>query len=179
MGVKLGELLKGGNKLKIYLLVGALLILLIIFGGNLTKVKSGVTAAKSEQSLDEYKTALQAEVKSLLEKIDGVSEVSVMITLKGDAEYVYAKEERQTLDKSETGYDEKQVQQSDNYENNTILVDGEDGRKVALVRTRLEPKVKGVLIVCKGASNPIIEQKVTTAVKTVLSIGANNVCVVS
>lgn len=181
MGVKLGELFKGDRKIKIYIIIAALLVLLIIFGGSLQKSNKGEPNASNtdEQSLLEYKTSLQAEVKSLLEKIEGVSEVSVMITLKSDAEYVYAKEERQTTDKTQTGYDDKEVELSDNYENNTIIVEGEDGRKTALVRTRLEPKVKGVLVVCKGASDPTVEQKVTNAVKTVLSIGANNVCVVS
>lgn len=62
----------------------------------------------------------------------------------------------------------------------TALIEQIDGVGEAEVMVTLDNagEVKGVLVVCEGGNSPIVEQKVTAAVKTVLAIGANNVCVV-
>ena len=38
-------------------------------------------------------------------------------------------------------------------------------------------QVRGVMILCEGAENPVVEQRVTEAVKTVLGIPASRICV--
>ena len=175
MKFDLGEWLKGDKKIKVIIVIGVVLIIVIAFSGNFSKAqKSRDEPKKVDETSTEYKEKLELEIKTLIEKIDGVGIADVMITLKNDAEYIYAKEEKKNTDKSS---DIDALQESDNYENTTILVEDENGRKQALIETRLEPTINGVLVVCDGGADPIIEEKVTIAVKTVLGIGANNVCV--
>ena len=175
MKFNLGEWLKGDKKIKFIVILGVFLIILIAFSGSFTSSnKSRDKPEAVEETMSSHKEKLENEIKTLIEKIDGVGIADVMITLKSDGEYVYAKEEKKNTDKSS---DIDVLQQSDNYENTTILVEDENGRKQALVRTRLEPEVNGVLVVCEGGANPMVEEKVTNAVKTVLGIGSNNVCV--
>ena len=42
--------------------------------------------------------------------------------------------------------------------------------KTPLVEKQIEPKVRGVIVLCEGADNPIVENRVTEAVKTALGI---------
>lgn len=175
MKFKLGEWLKGDKKIKFIVILGVLLIILIAFSGSFSSSnKSRDKPEVIEDAMSSHQEKLENEIKTLIEKIDGVGVADVMITLKSDGEYIYAKEEKKNTDKSS---DIDALQESGNYENTTILVEDENGRKQALIRTKLEPEVNGVLVVCEGGSNPLIEAKVTTAVKTVLGIGSNNVYV--
>lgn len=167
--LKISEWFKGDKKLMFLVGVGIVLILIIAFGGSVLKKKpaSGGEIATTE----EFKRGLELEVESLIAKIEGVGACDVMITIRSDSEYVYARSEKQNVDTQD------EQSKSNKYEQTTIMVEDENGRKTALVKTKLEPTVKGVLVVCDGASDPVVEQKVTQAVKTVLGIGANNVCV--
>ena len=54
-----------------------------------------------------------------------------------------------------------------------ILMDRGSGEE-PLVEKQIEPQVRGVMILCEGAENPVVrEQRVTEAVKTVLGIPAS------
>lgn len=172
------EILKGDKKIKIAVAVGVLLMLIIAFSGSLLKSKPDKVKQGETVTTLEYKDQLQREIKTLIEQIGGVGTAQVMITLKSDSEYIYAKEEKKNTDKTNNTGQQQSTQQSDKYENTTIMVEDENGRKTALVKTKLEPKINGVLVVCDGGDDPVVMEKVTTAIKTVLGIGSNNVFVV-
>ena len=52
----------------------------------------------------------------------------------------------------------------------------ENGRQGLLV-TELQPTVKGVVIVCEGGDQPLVQQRVTDAVTIALNISSKRVCV--
>lgn len=173
---KLTELFKGDKKLRIVMILGICGIVLIgitSFFPTKSAIKEKVSGDKS---IEEYKMEFEAEITELLGTIKGVGKVKVMVTFKNGVEYLYAKEEKQNTDSTNgIGGNEQSVQQRDTYEQTTIMVEDENGRKSALIRTRLEPVVKGVVIVCEGGDDVIIQQKVTEAVKVALSIGTNQI----
>ncbi|MEG0571350.1 MAG: stage III sporulation protein AG, partial [Oscillospiraceae bacterium] len=70
------------------------------------------------------------------------------------------------------------VEQSDNLETKTRILQDQNGNKTALLKTQIEPTVKGVVIVCEGGANATVESDVTQAVMTALDIKSNKVCVV-
>lgn len=43
--------------------------------------------------------------------------------------------------------------------------------------TELQPTVKGVVIVCEGGDQPLVQQRVTDAVTIALNISSKRVCV--
>ena len=55
-------------------------------------------------------------------------------------------------------------------------MDGTNGRS-ALVRTRMEPVVKGVVVVCEGGDNPLTVTRILEAVTTALAISSTKVCI--
>jgi len=57
-------------------------------------------------------------------------------------------------------------------------VDTEFGRREALVLTRRPPRVQGVVIVCEGADNILVQEKLISVVTTALGIPSTRVSVV-
>ena len=76
----------------------------------------------------------------------------------------------------DTETDENSDSKSDKYKNEVIIVDS-DGEETALVKKIIEPKVKGVIIVCSGGGNIEIKEKVIKAVSSALNISTNSICV--
>lgn len=180
---KLMELLNKDKKIKWLIIVGIILMLLIAISSFIPskdqRQKEQITQAESDTT-ESYKQRLEAELYNMVTSIEGVGKAEIMITLKSGVEYVYAKEEKQNTDITNQAYGESgspAKQQRSNYEQTTIMVEDQNGRKQALIRTTLEPSVRGVIVVCEGGDDINIQQRVTEAVKTALGIGSNNVCV--
>ena len=80
---ELKELLKGDRKIKLMLIIGAVMILLIAFGGVFAGGSKNSKAAQPDarSTLSEYENRLEERLADILTKIDGVGNVSVMVTL--------------------------------------------------------------------------------------------------
>ena len=116
-----------------------------------------------------------------MEQMDGVGKVQVLITMEDTGENVYATEERETNDNrssyGENGGGLQSIQTSRSGEQSYLLVENQNGKRQALLVSRSEPQVKGVIVICEGAGQPSVCEAVTEAVKTVLHISANRVYV--
>ena len=69
------------------------------------------------------------------------------------------------------------TQLKESTEQKYLLVEGEDGKKQALVKTTKEPAVKGIVIVCEGGDSTAVKAEVINAVTTALDISSSRVCV--
>jgi len=171
-------------KLKIIVLLGILgmaLILLSQFADNDSAGQSQPQAlGGAEFANREYIAQLEERLQNLISQIDGVGRNKVMVTLETGTEYVYAQEHRRNTDTTHSGNGEIPVggRTQESVEQRFILVDTEFGRREALVLTRIPPRVQGVVIVCEGANNPLVEQKLISVVTTALGISSNRVSVV-
>ena len=58
-----------------------------------------------------------------------------------------------------------------------MLVDGPSGRRQALIKTEIQPKIKGVVVVCQGGNEPLVNQQITNVLTTVLNISSSRVFV--
>lgn len=124
--------------------------------------------------------ALEQRLSGIVENIAGVGRAKVMVTFESGVEYIYAKEERRVTDRYEDtdAASGTSLQQKDNTETSYILVDGGAGKKQALVEKQIEPVVRGVVVLCEGADDPVVERRVTEAVSTALGISTSRICVI-
>ena len=170
-------------KLKIIVLLGILgmvLILLSQFAGNDSAGQGQPqVTGNAEFANQEYIAQLEERLENLISQIDGVGRNKVMITLESGVEYVYAQEQRRSTDTTHGGGEFPVAGRTqESVEQRFILVDTEFGRREALVLTRIPPRVQGVIIVCEGANNPVVEQKLISVVTTALGIPSTRVSVV-
>jgi len=130
--------------------------------------------------ISDYCNKQEQRLESILSNIEGVGKAHVMLTLENGIEYRYAADEKTSDDSVFTYADGNsnpaKVQQSENSEQNYILI-GSSGDKKPLVVTEISPRVKGVVVVCEGGEKPIIIKRVTDAVTTALGINSLQVCV--
>lgn len=164
--------LLSGEKGKKLLIIGAaavlmLLLLSLAFGGS-----KGSSKVKEEKNLTvedaaELERTLEARVKSLVESIDGAGTANVMVTLDRSSTLVFDKDEK-TEQRGESGSG------SVNRETETVLA---GSSKEPLQTGVVLPKVRGAAVVCSGAGDPVVREKVTNAVAKALNIGVSRVYV--
>lgn len=178
---KICTFFKSDKKMSIIFLIGIFGILIIFFSSGFTKESYNADLNSSELkfSSEKYVAQLEAKILDMVSEIEGAGKSKVVITLESGVEYVYAEESKQNTDSTQniTGSDSKKIQTKDNYEKKLILVDGQNGSKEALITKQLEPVIKGVVIVCEGADNLTVQNRIIDAVTTVLDILSTKVCI--
>ena len=114
-----------------------------------------VTAAQVEQ-------ALERRITDLLGSVAGVGRCQVMVTLDSNEQMVYAADTTRT-----------DTTASDSY----LTVDTATG-PVGLLLTSIQPTVRGVVVVCAGATDTTVCQRVQAVITTAFHISERRVCVV-
>ena len=143
--------------------LGVMGMIIIMFSGT------------SEQNLVQSETAVQEKIyneneiclqlQELIEQIDGVGKASVMITYEEGQETVFAKDEEKDKSQSE-------LRESKEY----IIIDSKDG-ETGLALKMIYPKVKGVAVVCQGASSNIVKQQIVEILCALFDISSNKISV--
>ncbi len=158
---KVIKTLKSTPKLWIYSAVAILCVLLLL------TLKTPKSRDEPEQEnipksaaseVQDYRKELEARLEDILSEIRGAGEVSVMITLSGSEETVYAED----------------LSESDGKRSSETVI---AGSQQALIRKKDNPKILGVLIVCTGGGRPQVKEKVVNAASTVLDIPTGKVYV--
>lgn len=161
------------KRLKIIVIIGFVGIALIffssVFSKNDDKGYSEEAADMVSMDTQDYKKQIESELKEILSRIDGVGKVSVMITIEGTTEFVYAEEIQQSTDVDTNGT-------STEYQSEVVVIDAGEGKN-ALVRKIIKPQINGVIIVCEGGDNVRVCEKVIKAVSSVLNLSTNRICV--
>lgn len=141
-------------------IVGMLLILFSDGSKRETEFLKGET--ESEVSKD-YEEKLQR----LISKIDGVGKVSVMITYESGEESVFASDKEESFRNGE-----------EKIKNDYIIVDGDNGETGLKIKS-VYPKIKGVAVVCSGASDIAVKERIISVVSALFDISIKNISVVS
>ena len=127
----------------------------------------------------EYVAQLEDRLTGIVGSIEGVGRCQVMVTAESGVEYVYAVEETQNVNRTNSynGDEVARETQQENTEQKYIVVDAGNGKKEALVKTERQRAIQGVVIVCEGAGSMVVQERVTQVVTTALGIPYNKVCV--
>ncbi len=177
MGKKITALFKSDKKIKFIVLAGMLGILFIFLSGGKTEniqKKSNETAAPSF-STEELSVKMEKKLTALVGGISGVGRCNVMVTYENGIEYVYANESKSTSDVMDEGEGGKK-QEKNSQENSLVIIDTGNGKEALRVK-EIQPKVRGVVVVCDGADNISVRQRVVDAVTTALDISSAKVYV--
>ncbi len=169
----LKELLLGDKGRKILIAAALAAMLLLLFSTFSCNGKSD-SAGVSKQTEDaaELEKTLEERITRLVSRIDGVGDpakIEVMITLDTSSTLIYEKD-RRFESSSHTG-------ESGGTANNvgeTEVVLAGNGKEPLQVGT-VQPTVRGAAVVCSGASDPLVRERVTYAVAKALNIGVSRV----
>lgn len=169
----IGEIAGKTDRKKIIVFLGVAGMILILLSELIPDKavnKEENKAQNDDITSDQYKHQLEDELGEILSSIEGVGKTSIMITLDGTTEYVYAEELDTTTDSNENS-------KRESYRSNLVITES-GGDKKALVKKIIRPQVTGVLVACYGGDDIHIKEKIIGAVSAVLNIPAGRVYVV-
>lgn len=165
-------LTKKNLKIVLLIIVGVVAIVLF-FGFNSNKANSTSTTVSSTNSYIstmDYCQIIENKLIEVLSKVDGAGAVSVMVTVDGSPELIYANEQDKTTSSNSSGTTSSSTYSS------PIIIDA-NGSSSALVMTEVLPAVKGVIVVSSGAGNVATRLNLLNAVSTLLDISIEQVTV--
>lgn len=165
---KIKEKTTGIKDLKKLVLLGIIGMILILFSSFFPDNKK---EKKHEEKyhVSDYAEYLERQVEKILGEIDGVGNVSVMLTVSGTEEYIYAQENRESRT---SGSDSTSSQNENSY-----IFEQKDGDKTALVKKIINPDVSGVVVVCDGGNRSAVKEKIYEAVSVALGVPSNRIFV--
>lgn len=173
---KLRDIFKADKKLVVICAVGLVGIVLLIVSelvpsGKEKAEKTEKATASSVQTQETYAEDIEQRLTEMISSIDGAGKTRVMVTLESGVEQVYAKNEKISNDSS-LDKDKSKENYSDEKEYVLIETDGDEG---GLIIKLIQPKVRGVAVVCEGGGSDAVRQEITQVVTAVLDISASHV----
>lgn len=137
-------------------------ILLVVFGfsGSDKKDLEQNTDAHSYTSaeLESYTTALEGRVAKHIEKIGGVSNVNVLLTIEASNEKVFATE---------------------GANKDYVIIKDSNGNENALQLSEINAQVRGIAVVCDYGGNDELRQQIILMLSSLFNIGTNRISVMS
>lgn len=138
-------------------------MLLILFSDDSKDIKELSVSETSSEFTENY----EEELQKLISKIEGAGRVSVMITYESGEESVFASDKEESFRNGEQ-----------KIKNDYIIVDGEKGETGLKIKS-IYPEIKGVAVVCSGASDPVIKERIVSVVSALFDISTKNISIVS
>jgi stage III sporulation protein AG len=190
---KLKSMIEGQDRKKlventvIVIIIG---IIVIVAGSTLFKGKG--TDTNQNEKVTAPKTAVsgntgllgetgdEARLQVLLSQMKGVGRVDVMITYTTSSENVPAydtKKNQSGTQEKDSGGGTRSISQEE-YDSTLAYEDSSDGGKKPVILKKIEPEVKGVLVVADGADSAEVRERICNSVMVVLDVPAHKVQVV-
>ena len=152
-------------------LIGILLIVIAIPTTDKKEKKQTTIANESSKMETSYVYALEQQLEQVLGKVQGVGNVSVMITISSSAEKIVEKDEETS---TQTSSDE-QGNNSATDRRETSVYTGASGEERPYVIKEISPQISGVLVVAEGGDSAIVIENITSAVQALFGIEAHKI----
>jgi stage III sporulation protein AG len=188
---KIKEMIAGQNKNKlientvIVIIIGIIIIIAggTLFGGKKSEDKKPVQTAEVTQKTDtEYSTATDTEkkLKYLLSQVQGAGKVDVMITYSTSSEEIVAYDTKNNKSSTEENDNQggKRIVSEEETQSTIAYEENGDGKKEPVILKKIEPEIRGVLVVAEGASSITVRERLINAVTVALDIPVHRVEVV-
>lgn len=154
----------------IIVVIGCVLILLLFFS---TLTPQSRDEAQQDEDTSAIEQKLEHRLEELIGSINGVVSPTVMVTLESTSQRVYARDSRNGSSTSQK--DGSSTASGDSESSIVLISSGSD--KSALEESTILPRVRGVAVICGGAEDPAVKEKVVNAIASVLDISSSRVCV--
>ncbi|OMF34250.1 stage III sporulation protein AG [Paenibacillus sp. FSL H8-0548] len=137
------------------------------------------SAASSGSMFAAIEHPLEARLKEILEKIVGVGSVDVLVTVESTEEIIIAQNEQesqQTTDENDPNGGKRHIT-SITKDGQVVLYEISGDQKPIITKT-INPRIRGILIVARGAENMTVRRLIINAVEKGINVPVNRISVV-
>ncbi|MDP4096744.1 stage III sporulation protein AG [Paenibacillus sp. P96] len=136
-------------------------------------------AEEEAGSFRQVEKTFEDNMKTMLEQIVGVGTVDVMVTVESTEEIVVQRNTKDTQEETEETDASGGKRHTTQYTRDGQIVTYENsGGNTPIITKKIKPKVRGVLVVAKGAENQVVKQLITEAVEKGLNVPSYRISVV-
>jgi len=137
-----------------------------------------IGASSAPDIIADYENIYATQLRDILASVVGVGEVEVMVNLESTPELIVA---QNTNNRSSTNQEMDKDKATRNQNDQTkdaevVIVQGGKQDQPVIVKT-MKPRVRGVLVVAKGADNIQVKAWITEAVQKVLDVPAYKISI--
>ncbi|MFD2611875.1 stage III sporulation protein AG [Paenibacillus gansuensis] len=135
--------------------------------------------AKDESEFSTYERQYESKIKDILDKIVGVGSVDILVTVDSTEEVVVksnTKNTQQVTDENDPGGARRHI--SDVNESSDVVLHESGGNQEPIIVKKIQPQIRGVIIVAKGAENATVKRLIKEAVERGLSVPSHRISVV-
>ena len=136
------------------LLIDLAVGLMLLFLGGKSEEDTPITVTDDSFSFEAYEKELASRLEEMIARLDGVSDVHVMLTL-------------------EQSYAEELAGEGGEY----LTVRESDGGQGTVTLSRTAPKVKGVAVICRGGSSSKCQQEIISLLSALLELPTHRIFV--
>lgn len=151
--------------------------------------EGGASADRSQQTFlgsdhneksgfTDYEAAYQLAIKEILQKAVGVGDVDVLVTIESTEEIVVKenlKDTQQVTDEKDQNGAHRHI--TDITRTGEVVLYETNGDQSPLVLKKIKPKIRGVVIVAKGAEQLAIKRMISEAVARGLDVPAHRISI--
>lgn len=170
MPVKLGGLTEILSRIQKYKYI----VVIMVLGFVLLVLPQGKVPETGKMEKLQFDTkAFEKRIEEALSGCEGVGRVRVILSMKSGPLQELAKEETKNVTKKEGG----EVTTSNSDTSPSIISEG-SGREEPIVIREIYPEFRGAVVVCDGADDIRIEEKVTRSVSVLTGLRSDKISVI-
>lgn len=178
---RLDKFTKNPDFVKVIVVIGLLGIGLILLSGLLPEKKNDTQTQANAQvayvSLTQYENNLEQSLADIISSINGAGKTRVLLTMDSTVEQVYATDKNMTQKDTVNSGEATQTNKDTSADSTYITVELADGTQQTVLLKEIQPRVRGVLVVCSGGDNSVVKEKIVDAVTKALDISSSRVSV--
>lgn len=133
---------------------------------------------KERPSFQDYEEMYQSAIRDILQKIVGVGDVEVLVTIESTEETVVhsnAKDTQQITNEKDQNGSSRHI--TEVTRSGEVVLYETNGNQTPIVLKKIKPKIRGVVVVAKGAENLTVKQMIAEAVGRGLDVPAHRISV--
>lgn len=163
--------LRQDKKLLIVFLIGLAGIVILVFSGSDSEIKTDAEKSETQTTAITYSTydiekIFENKLSEIISQVNGAGKTSAVVSVASSGEYVYAKNTKKENDNDSMSEDSE-----------IVIYESQNGADSGLVISIKSPDIIGVAIVCEGGDSSVVKAEITKLVTSLFGIGADRVYV--
>jgi stage III sporulation protein AG len=135
-------------------------------------------SAQEKSPFRAYETAYETAIRDLLQKVAGIGEVEVLVTIDSTEEVVVKdnmRDSQQVTDEKDPNGATRHI--TDITRSGEVVLYQASGGQAPLVLKTIKPAIRGVVVVARGAENATVKRMIQEAVSRGLDVPAHRISI--